>query len=243
MSDHKEMFMTRPRFAAAWVCFLAGSLVLTALTVRGAVVPRAAPGQKPDKTAAVPLTVVVEDAGMRIRSDGQGPYVNGQQGVSAHIDEWGNLIINFQSRRAADRKLYYDYSEPLDGQIPGGEVAPPNNYFSTLRQPETGVKMQQLAVGASQCVVGGPQYTLEDEKKTQYRHSFHRGGIFDVSDTAYLLVTRTGGTTWTVDSVNTCSGGNWDGAALLISTPTVGKFDFANLGRYRMPMRLLLTAN
>jgi hypothetical protein len=203
--------------------------------------------QKPNTTTPVALAVVVDDVGTRITSDAGGPYVDGQDGVAANIDKYGNLIINFQTGKTPVRKLYYNYDDPQDGQTLGGDLAPPNNYVSTIRQEGDTTKMQDLAVGQSQCVRANVTYTTDDEK-TQFRVLFQRGvtGI-DVEETAYLHVTRTanetdGRRTWTVDSESTsgCDNG-YSGIARLIDTPLVGKFKYTDRGRYHMPFRLFLT--
>lgn len=208
------------------------AFVLTVL----AALPTAAVAQKPNTKPPVSLEVEVDDSeGMRITSDGLGSYADGVDGVAASIDQYGNLIIDFQTTRTVQRKLHYNYGD--------GVVAPPHNYFSTIRQDGDTTKMQELVEGGWQCVKGGPVYTLDDAKKTQYRHLFQREvtGI-DVADTAFLLVTRTGGKEWTVESVNNCAGGSIVGETQLIDTPTVGKFKFTDRGRLNMPMRLTLTA-
>jgi hypothetical protein len=209
----------------------------------------AAMASKPGTVAPVPLIVEVDDVtpGQRITSDGAGPYEDGVDGVAASIDQYGNLIINFQTTRSALRKLHYDYSEPIivhGGTMPSGIVAPPNNYLSTIRQSGDTRKMQQLAVNESQCILGGPSYTLEDANKTQYRHAYQRGGLkgidpAETGQTAFLKVTRTGQDTWVVESTNTCN--EYSDVAQIVETPTVGKFNFKSRGLYRMPFRLFLT--
>lgn len=203
--------------------------------------------QRPNTTTPVPLTVVVDDDGTSITSDAGGPYVDGQDGVAANIDKYGNLIINFQTGKTPVRKLYYDYSDPQDGQLPGGLLAPPNNYVSTIRQEGDTTKMQDLAIGQSQCVRANVTYTTDDEK-TQFRLLFQRSGTgADVEETAYLRATRTenetdGRRTWTVESESSsgCDNG-YPGIARLIDTPLVGKFRYTDRGRYHMPFRLFLT--
>ena len=89
---------------------------------------------KPGTTAPVALTVTVHDTdtnGMacQICSDGGGGYVDGTDGVAANIDQYGNIIINFQTGRNPLRKLHYEYSGALEGQTVHPPADPPNNYF------------------------------------------------------------------------------------------------------------------
>jgi hypothetical protein len=54
------------------------------------------------------------DGDYRIESDTAGPYRDGVAGVSASLDQYGNLIVNFdQPRRGAGRLVAFDYSCPL----------------------------------------------------------------------------------------------------------------------------------
>ena len=95
-------------------------------------------GAKPGTVTPVPLEVVFDDSpGRRITSDGQGPYSDGVDGVAAQIDQYGNVILNFQTTQSAMRKVHFDYSDPLGatGAPPLDEnnvIAPPNSYFATL---------------------------------------------------------------------------------------------------------------
>ena len=177
--------MARGWMGAVAVCVLA----LGALTMAGA---------KPGTVTPVPLEVVIRRLapGRRITSDGQGPYSDGVDGVAAQIDQYGNVILNFQTTQSAIRKVHFDYSDPLGATgappVDGNNViAPPNSYFATLHP--NGPKLQGMAVGSSLCLEAGFSFTLDDASRTQYRHSFHRdlGRPIDFTDTSYLVATRT----------------------------------------------------
>jgi hypothetical protein len=208
---------------------------------------------KPGTTTPVPLIVHVENS-PGIAGDGPGGeelegwegswsrYENGVDGVAASIDQYGNLIVNFQTVRSAPvRKLHYDYDLPLDGQSSLDDADPPNNYISTQRHDGAALKMQDIAEGGSGCYIGGVYYTLEDAERTQYWHSFGRQPVkeIDVSATARLKVTRSGPDTWVVESVNDCN--RHSGRALVFRTPTVGKFKYTSEGHFAMPFRMVLT--
>ena len=225
--------MARRWLGAVAVCVLA----LGALTMAGA---------KPGTVTPVPLDVVFDDSpGRRITSDGQGPYSDGVDGVAAQIDQYGNVILNFQTTQSAIRKVHFDYSDSLGGT--GGPpvdvnnvIAPPNSYFATLHP--TGQKLQGMAVGSSLCLEAGFSFTLDDAPRTQYRNSFHRdlGRPIDFTNTSYMVATRTA-TTWELEpKAAGCQ--SVPDVIKLIATPTRGKFTFTDHGLYLMPMKMTLTA-
>ena len=225
--------MARGWMGAVAVCVLA----LGALTMAGA---------KPGTVTPVPLDVEFDDSpGRRITSDGQGPYSDGVDGVAAQIDQYGNVILNFQTTQSAMRKVHFDYSDPLDatGAPPDEDgdniIAPPNSYLATL--PGNGQKLQNMAVGSSQCLEAGFSFTIEDASRTQYRNSFHRnlGANIDFTNTSYLVATRTLPTEWELEPKATpCQ--NVIDVIKLVETPTRGKFNFTDDGRYYMSMKITL---
>ena len=81
--------------------------------------PSGAPA-KPGPYTAVPLNVTVNACdpptaseicgdGFELDADGNTTYSDGQDGVSARIDVYGNIIIDFQTTRAKIRGLVYKY--------------------------------------------------------------------------------------------------------------------------------------
>jgi hypothetical protein len=213
-------------------------LALGALTMAGA---------KPGTVTPVPLEVEFDDVspGRRITSDGQGSYSDGEQGVAAQIDQYGNVIVNFQTTGSPLRQVRFDYTESLGatGSPPVDEdnvIAPPNSYFATLHP--NGPKLQEMALGDSQCLEAGFSFTLDDASRTQYRHSFHRdlGRPIDFTDTSYLVATRTEAG-WELEPKADDCQPEID-VIKLIATPTRGKFKFTDHGRYRMSMKMTLTA-
>jgi hypothetical protein len=206
-------------------------------------------GGRAVKYTPVPLVVTVYDLDSDgvpcgICSDGQGGYSDGVDGVSANIDQYGDIIINFQTTKAKIRGLHYDYSQALGGQ-PAGWTAPPdgpNNYFSTIAGPGA-VALQTMLVGAAECLEGGPSDTFTDFNQTQYRHDFHRPlNSFDVSTTSFLVVTRTSSTIWDVEPKSAdCNTGS-PKVIRLFQTPTRANFSFTDDGLFYMPFKMTLQA-
>jgi hypothetical protein len=101
-------------------------LLVLSLSLSSGFVLVCALAQKPKTYPTVPLIVSFRDAGAvncdatidprcadRIRSDGNGAYTHGSQGVSAVIDQYGYLNINFQTTDTPVRQVYFDYSVPF----------------------------------------------------------------------------------------------------------------------------------
>lgn len=216
---------------------------------------------KPGTIAAVNLKAVIEPtdssgSACQILSDGGGPYVHGQEGVSAIFDNSGDLIINFQTGKTPIRGVAFDYSSPYTGPDDDPPATPktpvsgtyPRAFLSTIPQSNVGssIPLQSLSIGASECVQLSWFYTLNDAKKTQWRHNFHRTSSasgLDVSQTAYGVVTRIDADTWEVDPAATAAcNSSVPGPALarLVDTPTVGRFQFNNDGLYSLRFKLTL---
>lgn len=207
---------------------------------------------KPNTVSPVPLIVTFDDS-LAIASDDGRPYTDGVDGISAAFDQYGNLIIDFQTTRTPLRKVHYDYGEPLFGGSALLPADPPDNYLSTVRLPGGG-PLQMLPTGASQCVRAYFTYT-DDARTTQYRLAFQRAtGTIDVSDSSYLRVVKTTAG-WDVTSDGALDAdGNCVSrhdplaiqpgafATVLIETPLSGKWSFVSDGYYDMPMQLTLTA-
>lgn len=70
--------------------------------------------QKGSASSEMRLRVSIADRSStedyRVESDGMGEYVDGVAGVSARLDRYGNLIVNFQADRTGRRQVHFDYS-------------------------------------------------------------------------------------------------------------------------------------
>jgi hypothetical protein len=193
----------------------------------------------------------------RVESDG-GEYVDGEQGVSARLDRYGDLIVNFQvDPRNWRRQVRFDYSCTANPDTTVGACAPraepPSGlqdraYISTVcREVFTGFpcsspKIQEMAVGTEQCVQLNWEFT--DVFEQHWRNGFHRNRDLPLQEgTAYGVVTRTGDDTWTVEPrAASCQGDNMPGIARTFRIETVrSKFVFNDFGTFWLPFNLTLT--
>jgi hypothetical protein len=163
----------------------------------------------------IPIGVTVEDAGPlganRIRSDGLGEYVDGQQGMTAWIDQFGNLQIspNNGTTMPAQRSLVFDFSVPAD---------PLNTYrpdvsgqinFKILSNDYGNPRIQDLGLngnGLSACY----RVTFAFRNVTTHHHIDFNTDINPQA--AFVLITRTSASAWTVVSDGPCGANpGWGG--------------------------------
>lgn len=184
----------------------------------------------------IPIAVTVDDAGPAgpsgVRSDGLGEYVNGLQGMQALIDQFGNLQItplNGQGTTPAQRSLVVDLSVPAD---------PLNTYppdvsgqinFKILSNDYGVPRIQDLGVNQSACY----RVTFAFRNlTTSYVARFNTG--IDAG-AAFLLITRTSTTTWTMQTDGTC--GAYPTWASVASTDLVRKnAPSVNRGNYSLSL-------
>ncbi len=216
---------------------------------------------KPGTIPAVYLKAVIQPTDSsgstcQILSDGGGQYIHGQEGILASFDNSGNLIIDFQTGKTVQRTVTFDYSSSyagFDSAPPSTPHTPvsgtyPRAYLSTIPQSNDGsyIPLQNLSVGASECVQLSCMYILDDAKKTQWRHNFHRTSSsdgLDVVETSYAVVTRIDANTWEVEpsaSAPCNSSVPSPSLARLKDTPTVGPLRLNNDGLYSLRFKLTL---
>jgi hypothetical protein len=156
----------------------------------------------------VPIGVTVEDAGVlgpyRIQSDGRGEYLNGMQGMQAEIDQFGNLQIspnNGQATTPAQRQLTFDFSVPADPlNLYRPDVTGQTN-FKILSNDYGNPRIQDLGVSgnpASACY----RVTFAFRNATTHHQIDYNTGIN--AQAAFVLITRTSASTWTVVSDGPC---------------------------------------
>ena len=214
-------------------------------------------GQKGSAASEMRLRVSIADRSptedYRVESDGMGEYVDGVAGVSARLDRYGNLIVNFHADPKTGRQVHFDYSCTTSVTCGSSPSEPPTGfqdraYISTVC-PEVGTgfpcispKIQEMAVGAEQCVQLNWEFT--DVLGQVWRNGFHRNRDLPNQDgTAYGVVTRTGADSWTVEPrAASCQGANMPGIARTFRIETVkSKFVYHDLGTFWLPFKLTLS--
>ncbi len=172
---------------------------------------------KAPPAASTPLVVTVEDTGpqgaYRIQSDGLGDYVHGSLGMTAEIDQYGNLQIspnNLSAPTPPQRTLRFDYSAPAD---PLNAYRPEatgqwNFKIKSNRTNNGNPRIQDLGLNASGCY----NVTIAHATATTtYQENFNP--VLDPQST-YGYITRTGlsPATWTMVADGPCAGTpNWSG--------------------------------
>jgi hypothetical protein len=194
----------------------------------------------------VPLIVTVHDTATDgsdcgICSDRLGDYVDGEDGVKAVIDQYGNLIIDFQTGRTQGRGLEF---RKADGMT---FATGTNQYMATITHSPTHsddpdptyVPLQQMVVGdPPQRVRSCPTYD-DDVTGRRYVHSFQRDCYVANSaadDSSFLWVTVVANLTeWTVESTGSHE-------ATVFDVPTKGRIQGFHPGDRPLPFRMTLRA-
>ena len=199
-------------------------------------------GQKSGTYTPVPLIVTVEpsdsaDNPCAICADGAGDYVDGQQGVKATIDQWGNIIIDFQTTRSNMRWLTYHYPVTT---LPG-DGSHQHHYLSTLALGNG--PLQNIQIGNSIVVASCPLYD-DPSGQPQYRHGFYRDcGSGLGAEGSKLVVTRKADNKWEVEPESVPGPGTELGAwARVYSATTKGRAQVVDYGLMSLPFKMTLTA-
>ena len=130
--------------------------------------PVSSAGQKPPRLTPIPLIVTVHGLvngnACQICGDGQEVsatdaadtvYRHGEDGVEAVIDDFGNLILNFQTNVTRIRFLQYDYGTMPPAGLDGDGS---RHYLSTIEEAAADVPLQDLGLLGSQNVKSCPSY-------------------------------------------------------------------------------------
>lgn len=192
-------------------------------------------GQKPGTYSPVPLIVTVDSLGGTCAicgdaPDGSGVYTDGVDGVKATIDQYGNIIIDFQTTRTKIRGLKYHY--PGASGVPPGDGS--HHYFSTLGLTAGGA-LQAMPIGTSVYVASCPLYD-DPSGQPQYRHGLYRdcqGGFGQ--EGSRLVVTRTADKEWEVEPES-------GAMARVFSITTTGRAQIFDYGLMNLPFRVTLAA-
>jgi hypothetical protein len=235
--------------------------------------PNAIAGRGP---AAVALSITVEGGPndsylpYNIRSDGQGPYVNGQSGVAATFESDGNLNV----RSFGARSLTFEYDQPIAGVFPGDStfnadpalgVAPAEAPYPAFKivaagcimptiRSDINTPLQTMAVGSQQWLRININYNTSSS--TMYKNLFQRtenGGLPAATDgTAWGIITRIDANTWTLEPSSTYGSNvvldasgfpQQNGAARLLKfvSGAHNTTTSTNLGLFNLPFKMTLT--
>jgi hypothetical protein len=189
--------------------------------------------------APVPLVVTInacmvstlaEICGDDFERDDSGDttYTDGRDGVRATIDQYGNVIIDFQTTRARIRGLVYKYGDGSTAAPPGGGS---NHYLSTI-----GGALQAMQPGGASIYVASCPLYDDDSGQPQYRHGFSRdcqSGFGSVG--SQLVVTRTSPITWEIEPEGPAT-------ARVFSITTKGRVQVHDFGDFTLPFKMTLTA-
>jgi hypothetical protein len=203
--------------------------------------PSGAP-PNPATFTPVPLVVTMNACGVSTPAEicgdgfeqeilGNTIYTDGQDGVRASIDQYGDVIIDFQTTRAKIRRLVYKYGGAISAPPGGGS----NHYFSTIRLAPGGALQAMTPGGPTINVASCPLYD-DDSGQPQYRHSFSRdcqSGFGSVGSP--LVVTRTSASTWEIVPMAPA-------ISRVFSITTKGRVQVHDFGDITLPFTMTLTA-
>lgn len=161
---------------------------------------------------AIPIAVTVDDAGpggpSRIRSDGLGDYVDGQAGMTAIIDQFGNLQItpgNGTGTTPAPRSLVFDFSQQASGTPYQVDVSGQTNF--KILSIGAGPRIQDLGVNGNP--LAGCYRLIFAFRNLTTHHQLEFNPSIDAGATL-AYITRTSATTWTLVSNGACgANANW----------------------------------
>lgn len=216
-----------------------GSVVVVVSIFASGSLPSGAP-PKPGTYTPVPLVVTMNTCeestlagicgdGYEEEVPGKTTYTDGQDGVRASIDQYGNVIIDFQTTRARIRGLVYKYGDGPVSAPPGGGS---NHYFSTIG----GALQAMTPDGTSTINVASCPLYDDDSGQPQYRHSFSRdcqSGSGSVGSP--LVVTRISLSTWEIEPMAPAT-------ARVFSITTKGRVQVQPFGDFSLPFKMTLTA-
>jgi hypothetical protein len=192
------------------------------------------------------LAVTVTDSGPGtewhgIRSDGGGDYVDGQQGITAVIDGYGNLLFSELLATTPARTLTFDFSFPIDpsntyrpdvaGQQRFQLTTNPNGVAGTPKISDLGVN-------------GNPSFACYNTAIAHRTGTARYEAYFNTNhdpQSTRVLITRTGSDTWTLVANDARCGLNADWAALHSEDLTTRKAaPLVFRGYYRLPFSMQL---
>lgn len=206
--------------------------------------------QKPGTSTPVPLEVHLEltdslGTTCAICPDGLGPYVDGQNGVSANFSKYGGLIVDFTSSTMALRTLNFNYNPAGSNSPPPAIPVMAPKTYTALPSTTNAPNLQDMTLGMSQCL--GMTWNHTNGGNTTRTHGFRFSGG-DLTTTAYALFTCTAAdgsgrcTIWEAEpKASACNPPATVSKARVKDNLTVrGKTVTTDYGLFDMPFKLTL---
>ena len=156
--------------------------------------------QKPSTSSLVSLKVTIETAnssgiGCAVCSDNGTEYIDGQQGIAALFDKYGNFYFRFNKGTTA-RSILVNYASPYLLPVPSPPDTPPfgnhTGEFITFKAGDPYVNLQDMQAGNDHCQCVGTGWTLDTfaANNITWNNNFHRtGSAFHDDRTSYAVVT------------------------------------------------------
>jgi hypothetical protein len=177
-----------------------------------------------------------------IRSDGQGPYVDGVDNVKASFGDGGAFRFDTGTLLPAGRSMISEYQNPLAGSSAYTLLVQPGAHYYWQSNGVLTTTAQDLGTPgwpSSMCVDG---YIKSDDAFEFYSTLYHTGIESTNSITARWLMTRVSPTTWTLETSASCGG---DIVNLRHQIPgsqnRQGVYQWETIGYYHLPFKLILT--
>lgn len=234
-------------------------------------------GAKPTSYPVIPLKLTVNatqqfdpltGTATIVSSDGNGQYVDGQDGVCASLDDYGNLIIHFNCKSSSTpRRLGWyvptQLAPPTSPSAPCTILYPvtsPSNPTPAYTNNITTVQATDKTTAAFQVMqtYDGTSNTIyyiqffigtafSDANQTTYRLNYHRtNGYFptDAAMASYAQVRRMSATQWVLESVTPSglSGTPPNVAMLMWLTTQHNQSTATECGFYQVPFSFTLDA-
>jgi hypothetical protein len=162
-----------------------------------------AAGNKPGTVPPVNLRVTIsDDAGNKIKSDGNGDYTNGLDGVSAYLDQYGNLQFDSNSgmsRRSgpALRQLNFYFDSPITGYSATIPATNPNGNYRMVTWLYGQMPIQALSVGGTETGIGlGGGFSSQVSSSTDWNFNLRYGVEQNNATLNFVTVTHPDADHW-----------------------------------------------
>jgi hypothetical protein len=199
-------------------------------------------------TTPISLTVAVHGGPgtYRILPDGLGDYVDGQQGVLAQIDAYGNLQFG-SSASPLVRKLVFDFGAPLasSAAVAHGDESDVRSFKIKTNQvlaTSTSPRIGDLGVNGTPASACYSVVAAHAHAGMRYEAWYN---VAKDARNSHARITRTstaGPSTWTVVTNDPACGPNFDTAGLYTQLLTTKNAPLVYQGPYSVPFALTLTA-